>query len=220
MRRMKLTAVAAALQTTAIQADLRSILLPDNQHPIGTQVVATVSLVDAGTQGLLSAPAGLVLVPSKLAYLDAIGGLADKNGWLQYGSRSNGGFFMNVVATVPGGGAIEKIKAQVADCNKGSMVLQSKVTGAFSLTERSATALAGASTYALTQSVSFPPAANQEQQSALQSYGFSDVEQCKSEAAFAGTGELLIWTLEPDAGLADQMTATLYGRAGEYLAAQ
>jgi hypothetical protein len=209
-----------AAQPAATAIDLRSVLLPPDQHPAGTTVTATVTLQDAVAQSLpgTGLPAGATISPPCPSYLDAIGGLGTKNGWFQYGTRSNGAMFINVVATVPGGNAVDRMRAAVAACSQTNMTLQGVVTTKLAFAPTTAPVLSGATTFELTQSVTVPATSDPAALAIIESYHFESGHQCVSEAVFVGTGDTLLWVVEPDAAFAQQIATTLYGRTGAYRA--
>lgn len=213
--------------TTAEPVDLQSVLIPAGQQPTAGQLNPAVTLKDAVEKRMLGAmdPDGLLIAPFCIKYLNAIGDIGSFEGWLQSGTRKAGGTFFHLIARIPSGSAIEKIKASTAVCNVGSMTLRSTISGRLSYAQSQAPAILGATTFQLAQSIEFPVTHDPEAQQALKDFGFAGPDgtlaagggTCDGialmlEVAVNPSETLFMWILEPNVELAKQVGAAMVAR--------
>lgn len=205
--------------------DLRGVLLPPDQHPPGTVVSEeAITVQRAVGEGLLT-PAGMTFAPERcITYFDeSVGGIGSLTGYIQYGTRPDdpshhSDVYSHTVLAVPGGGAIDRIRANVGGCGNGSVTLESRVTGTIVYREIPAPALPGAQVLALQSLVTFPCTADEMDSHLVAAHGFVGCETCSTEVYYVEYGETLIEIVEPSnpAGVgssyADEMAAALYNR--------
>ena len=214
---------AAPVTKTLDSSQLRDLLVPAAEQPAGSDIKDAITLKEAQTSGLLATPGNLVFQPNACtSYLqNAIGDLGALDGWMQYGSRPHDatskkyadGLFVTVVANIPGGANISKIRAAAAACKTGTLTLNQRVTGTVTFTENHNFALANADTFSMTQGVYFAKAADAASKAVLAENGYLEEATCDSLEAYVGVGDLLIWTLEPNAADSAQITTAVHSKA-------
>jgi len=204
---------------------MSSVLVPLAEQPNSVYYGEPMTLKDAAASGSFNDPEGMVFAPKSCSsYIeDALGPMGSLDGWMQYGGRNDGGahpeFFYQTVINIPGGVDLEKIRAAAMTCSLGFMTIGGKFTGAVTTKERTAPAVAGASSLALVHGTQFPQPKNAGEQSLLEEIYYpcemgGDVcPVCEVETVFLASGNTLIITYDTKAGYADQLATTMLNNA-------
>jgi hypothetical protein len=197
---------------TITEGKLRSMLVPPDQEPGGGFVGAPLTLRDAAAAGGLGSPPGMVTEPAScLSFVgDAYPQLGSDDGWIQFGVRGHV-YFIQLVADVPGGADVDRVRAAVASCAHGTLTLEGRLTGDVTFTEVPAPALDSATTFITRMMVTFPQPRDADEAALLDRYNFHE-GQCPADYVFIAMGSVLIWALDPDPDLALQAATIMHDR--------
>jgi hypothetical protein len=142
---------------------LRSVLPPKEARPVVAEM-QELSLQQAVTDKVLQLPSDVVVAPADCGRLltIALGDAGQATGWVQVGTNQPSGTrggdpFVTLVARVPGGAKLDRLRDTVTACRSGTITLTAVgVVGTIRLTEVKAPALSGAQTFGIEQIVTFP----------------------------------------------------------------
>lgn len=205
------------------QDDLRSVLLPDEEHPSGTTVFQTTTLKEASALVLpgTGEVSGVVVMPRCMSYFAAIGGLGSMDGYHQFGLREDGTLFVNLVADAgDAAAAIELLRLRISSCGEGLMTIEGwppsalndeAANGTMAFEENEAPNIPGASVLSFTQTVTFHDPEDPTAQAVRQEWGCPDTP-CTSHALVVGVGSTLIYVLEGE-DLATEVATAMAERA-------
>ncbi|APU15537.1 hypothetical protein UA75_18070 [Actinoalloteichus sp. GBA129-24] len=215
--------VDVAASTSPVD-DLRSILLPVEEHPAGSQLNPEMPLREAVARAMpgTGEPSGVVVMPRCVSYFSAIDGLESLEGWYHFGNRADGALFIAFVAEAPGSDALDLIRMRVEGCGEGHQTIQGwppsatgggeTVSSTLSFTEREMAELPDAQSLGITQSIVFNDQDHELVQTIRQSWQCPETA-CVSEDSMVLTDDVFIWVHEGGEGSnSDAIAEAMYER--------
>ncbi|MEU9689114.1 hypothetical protein [Amycolatopsis japonica] len=194
---------------------LASVLVPPDQQAPGSVTMDPITLAQAAEDGGLGTPGMTSSPESCLSFADdSVGGLGTRTGWMQFGRRGPA-IFLQVVAKIPGGFDVNRVRTAVASCATGTMTLEGKITGQVTFVEQRPLRLLFGKSFVTRMTTTFPKPANEEEAALLTKYNFHEGE-CPAEYVFVAVGNLFIWSLDPDPAIAVRAARIMYERALRY----
>jgi hypothetical protein len=138
-------------------ADLSSVFVPVSAYPEGT-TLEQFPIQEALESGMLQPPADITIKPEACTDLlaAAVGDLNKVSGWVQRGQRPDLRVVDALVATVPGGADLGKLRQHIQGCGTGTITVESaKLTGEITLKEFPVSAPSGVEAIGIQQTVTF-----------------------------------------------------------------
>jgi hypothetical protein len=149
---------------------LRSILTPTSAYPAGVSV-QEITLEQAMADGMLQMPPDVVVAPAACnqTVSSVIGNKALATGWVHIGmappktAAGQPGVFVRIVAQVPGGARLDKLREAAAACKSGTITLTKfGVVGTINLYEFAIPGKLGERSVGIRQIVTFPSDLSEE----------------------------------------------------------
>lgn len=212
-----LTPAARATAAPALSMDaLRSILVPADQEAPNSTLNTLIPLSDSGAMN--EEPAGMEFTPFSCYSFNSagLGDMQALDGWMQIGARLHETrgqvFFIQMVARVPGGPNLLAIRKAAHTCRTGTLTLEGRMIGLITYQDIRPPRLNSASAYVTRMTVQFPVPTTDEDRALLKKYHFAG-GSCPADYVFVAVGDILLWSLDPDADAALQAATIMYQRA-------
>jgi hypothetical protein len=211
-------------QATVVQwrslnpTELHQLLVPPEQQPSSKVINDPITIKKAMETGQFEAAPSMTGDPSNCLNMgEGIGDLANLDGWIQSGERSEESapgslqpYFVTGVFRIPGGArtSIDRVAEILSGCTAGTLSLDlgngQSIDGTIGYREQTAPAFAGAVSHSsLLRTVLNIPSGE----------GSLVPTTCDATLTILALGDTLVWSVEPTTELATQTVTAVYERA-------
>lgn len=201
----------APANSTAVQQghgkSLASVLVPLSKQPPSVNTAGPETLVQATAAGEFEPRPGLEFQPTSCFSFvnDVIGSFANYYGYTQSGARKahpDRDFFRQVVARIPGGADLGRIRTEAEKCAKGKLFDHGKFVGDITWTIEDGPKLHGATSFVIHHSVRYLPLGGLK---------------VTATSIFVASGEIYMHVLDPNAAYAIALAKKMLHRAQPFI---